>query len=317
MPAADLLRVIKGSPRARRYRMVLSYDGLDFHGWQKQHPPGQDPLRTVEGELEKRLRELCRQRLKLWPSGRTDAGVSAVAQVCSFDAMLPPSWDGNDKNNHALRLADGRILSPPQLAAAFNEVLPPSIRIRTVDAAGPKFSAMQSLWKRYRYSLPTDPDELNSLLQSVRQHSDNRPLMASELEASLDLAAMNEAATMMEGKHDFGAFQGTGGRKNTVRTVHRCAVSLPVAPMSVGGGTTPNGDRGTSLSFVMEGEGFLYKQVRIMSGTLLLVGLQLAKPTRVLEALQSPYCRQLAGPTLPARYLALEHVEYCPVHLAV
>ena len=71
------------------------------------------------------------------------------------------------------------------------------------------------------------------------------------------------------------------------------------------------------ISRIIEGEGFLYRQVRIMSGTLVMVGLRLAGRRQVQQALLSPHCRHLAGPTLPGSFLTLEHVEYNQEDIAV
>ena len=103
--ARRAVAINKRDPSCKRFKMVLSYEGSTFHGWQKQHPPGQAPLRTVEGVLEEHLRPVVAQRVKFFPSGRTDAGVSASGQVAQFDAILP---------DEAL----------PGLADSFNMALP-------------------------------------------------------------------------------------------------------------------------------------------------------------------------------------------------
>ena len=97
------------NPRCRRYWMVLSYEGGGFHGWQKQEL-ADGPLRTVEGVLEERLRPVLAQRVKFWPAGRTDAGVSARGQVAQFDAVLPEST------------------ALTALTGAVNAALPPDVR---------------------------------------------------------------------------------------------------------------------------------------------------------------------------------------------
>ena len=91
--------------------MVLSYEGGGFHGWQKQTNAGVQ-LRTVEKVLEDELRPVLAQSLKFWPSGRTDAGVSASGQVAQFDAVVDPAMRDD--------------LTP--LVAAFNAALPPDVR---------------------------------------------------------------------------------------------------------------------------------------------------------------------------------------------
>ena len=104
------------NPRCRRYWMVLSYEGGGFHGWQKQEL-ADGPLRTVEGVLEERLRPVLAQRVKFWPAGRTDAGVSARGQVAQFDAVLPEST------------------ALTALTGAVNAALPPDVRCLSLALA--------------------------------------------------------------------------------------------------------------------------------------------------------------------------------------
>lgn len=86
--ATDLLPLVdKRSPACKRFRVLLRYDGTQYHGWQQQNPPGKEPLRTVAGVCETAFRTVLEQRVRVHPSGRTDAGVSAERQVCQFDAV--------------------------------------------------------------------------------------------------------------------------------------------------------------------------------------------------------------------------------------
>ena len=106
---------------------------------------------------------------------------------------------------------------------------------------------------------------------------------------------MQAAARLLVGTHDFAAFQAKGGRVTTVRTIFDCHVSQDAATGRV--------------SITCEGDGFLYKMVRIIAGTLLKVSMRLAETSVVTDMIKSCH-RSLAGPPLPARYLTLEHVEY-------
>lgn len=184
--------VDKRSPRCRRCRMLLSYDGRTLHGWQKQHPPGQAPLRTVEGILEECLRPVLGQKLKFFPSGRTDAGVSASGQVVQFDVLLEQD-------------------AIPGLAAKFNEALPPEIRCLNVSPAPKGFEAMACKWKRYTYTI-SPSNATHAVLQAGGCNA-------------LDVAAMLAAGRYLLGTHDFASFQSEGGRKSTIRTLYRCDVA--------------------------------------------------------------------------------------------
>ena len=136
-PPTDLLPVVnKHAKDCRRFKVLLQYDGAGFHGWLPQHPPGKAPLRTVGGTVEVAFRTALQQRVRICPSGRTDAGVSAVGQICQFDAVL------------------GAGESAAGLVPRLNAELPPDVRVRGVEVARPDFAAMGNLWKRYVYTVP-------------------------------------------------------------------------------------------------------------------------------------------------------------------
>ena len=115
---------------------------------------------------------------------------------------------------------------------------------------------------------------------------------------AIDIGRMQRAAGMLVGTHDFAALQAKGGRLTTVRTIFNCTV----LQTECGG-----------VSITCEGDGFLYKMVRIVAGTLLKIGIGMAEPEVVPELLATGD-RTLAGPPLPARFLTLEHVEYHVKH---
>ena len=184
--------VNKRDPMCTRYRMLLAYDGRTFHGWQKQHPPGQAPLRTVEGVLEECLRPVIGQRLKFFPSGRTDAGVSAAGQVAQFDAVLAE-------------------VTLKGLVERFNVALPPEIRCLAVSPAQKGFEAMSCRWKRYIYTI-SPANATHAVLNSGGCRS-------------LNIDAMHAACISLLGTHDFASFQTKGGRTSTTRTLYWCDAS--------------------------------------------------------------------------------------------
>ena len=100
---------------AQMWKIVLAYDGTDFHGWQVQ--PG---LRTVQGELASAIEHVTGERVLPQGSGRTDAGVHALAQVASVALTSP--------------------IPPPNLLRALNRALPPSIRATEADARATRLS---------------------------------------------------------------------------------------------------------------------------------------------------------------------------------
>ena len=114
---------------AQMWKIVLAYDGTDFHGWQVQ--PG---LRTVQGELASAIEHVTGERVLPQGSGRTDAGVHALAQVASVALTSP--------------------IPPPNLLRALNRALPPSIRATEATHAPPGFHARHSaIGKQYEYRM--------------------------------------------------------------------------------------------------------------------------------------------------------------------
>ncbi len=183
------------SPLRRRYRLTIAYDGTDFHGWQKQEPPGSEPLRTVQGELERVISRLLQQPVSLRGASRTDAGVHAVGQSAVFDAA-------------------GRVPAD-RMAHAINSRLPGDIDIRHVEIVPDDFDYVGSVVsKQYCYRI---------------YHSSQRPLglrhMVYHNWLPLDVARMAAGAKQLVGCHDFAGFATAGhGRESTVRTIHDCRV---------------------------------------------------------------------------------------------
>lgn len=158
-------------PGSRRIRITLAYDGTDFHGWQMQ--PG---LPTIQGVLEEIIGEMEGKPVHVAGSGRTDAGVHALAQVAAFTIENPIPVDN--------------------LQRAVNRLLPPAIRILAAaevhSSFHPRFDAIA---KTYRYTLFRAPVCPPFQWRYVQHHP-----------YPLDEAAMIEAARFFEGEHDFTAF---------------------------------------------------------------------------------------------------------------
>ena len=277
-----------------RYRLRLAYNGSGFHGWQKQLPRNGTSHRTVEGELELKLRPLLRQPLR-FIAGHTDAGASAKGQVVHFDASS--SGDSQQLTLHPPGCDQQSAAVPVTLlAAALNEVLPADLRVLEATTAPTGFCAKDALWKRYTYQLPTGA--------ALTQFCSDK-LLETRLEADLpcpDVGIMNDAASFLIGTHDFAGFQSKGGQKTTVRTIFTCAFT--------GSGGGSDGEQGEApLVLTIEADSFLMHMVRIIVGTLLQAGCGL-RPPNVTQQVLFSLCRCDAGPTVPADGLCLEHVEY-------
>ncbi len=173
----------------RRIRITLAYDGTDFHGWQVQ--PG---LPTIQGVLEGIIGEMEGKPVHVAGSGRTDAGVHALAQVAAFTIENP--------------------IPPENLQRAVNRLLPPAIRI--LDAAEthadfhPRFDAVA---KTYRYTLFRAPVCPPFQWRYIHHHP-----------YPLDENVMIDAAKLFQGEHDFTAFAAADDRdaeaKSKVRNIY-------------------------------------------------------------------------------------------------
>lgn len=171
----------------RNIRLIISYDGTDFHGWQRQ-----PNLRTVQGVIEETARRVLRHPLECRGSGRTDAGVHARGQVANIHTESP--------------------IRTENLRSALGDPLPPDVAILDVDEVSPEFDAtMSAIAKLYRYSIHTGTRRPLGKLQTRFVHHLWHPL---------DVSRMQAAAAHMIGEHDFAAMASAGSkRETTVRTV--------------------------------------------------------------------------------------------------
>ena len=216
--------------------------------------------------------------------GRLEAVLSRMAQG-------PAELHGagrTDAGVHALgqvasvRLPDG--CTPAQVMDYLNRYLPEDIAVTAVERAPERFHAR--LWasgKTYRYQL-----RLGGVPDVFRRKYQYR------VEEPLDLAAMKAAAALLTGRHDFRSFCADRRfKKSSVRTLS--AISF---------------DReGPDLSITFQGDGFLYHMVRILTGTLLEVGLG-KRPPEDMPAILAAKDRSAAGFTAPAQGLTLVKVDY-------
>lgn len=177
---------------ARRFKLIVSYDGTAYNGWQVQ--PDQP---SVQQKLEEVLRLLTGQKdLSVHGSGRTDQGVHARGQVAHVDLATR--------------------MGPDSLVRAMNSHLPADIRILKASIAAPDFDARRStVSKEYRYFIWNDPVVLP-----------DKRLYAAHAYRPLDAAAMDAAARRFIGKHDFAAFTANPHREigGTVRTIFAAEV---------------------------------------------------------------------------------------------
>ncbi|MBI5064006.1 MAG: tRNA pseudouridine(38-40) synthase TruA [Desulfatitalea sp.] len=174
----------------RNFKLIIEYDGTDWHGWQRQ-PNG----RTIQEEIESALATMSRQAVTLIGSGRTDAGVHALGQVANFTCET--------------------AIAPLAFQKGLNSLLPPDIVIRECSEVPLAFHARYDVRaKIYRYTIRNSP-----LPAAIGRH------YAWWIRAPLDVAAMVAAAGHLVGEKDFKAFEGTGSpRAHSVRHVTRTEV---------------------------------------------------------------------------------------------
>ncbi|MDP2137967.1 MAG: tRNA pseudouridine(38-40) synthase TruA [Candidatus Didemnitutus sp.] len=246
-------------PEPTRWKCVCAYDGTTFDGWQSQ-ASGQ----AIQDVIERSLKKVLKTAVRVHGSGRTDSGVHALAQVFHFDAVWP---HGAEKLRRALQTG-----------------LPRAIHLKTLRVAPASFHArFQARGKIYHYDLFLgEPDPFTSAY-------------CWALGWELDWAAVEAAARLLRGRHDFKAFSADGGTEmeTTVRDLRRLEVRR----------------RGRRVRLTFEADGFLYKMVRSLTGTLVNVGLGKLTPADVGAMLKSGK-RTVLVRTAPPQGLFLERVHY-------
>lgn len=176
---------------SKRFKIVVSYDGTDYAGWQVQ--PGH---MTVQQRLEEAVATLDGCSVKVHGSGRTDQGVHARGQVAHFDMERPRE--------------------PRALRTSLNALIPRDIRVLSVARVSNEFHARRSaVGKEYRY-LIHNAEVMPPIHRRYRTH----------LRTPLDINAMREAAAWLEGDHDFTSF--TANARRVVDTYVRNLSSLRV-----------------------------------------------------------------------------------------
>lgn len=203
-----------------RLRIDLAYDGGGFFGWAKQ-----PTIRTVQGEIERVLHTITRvpvddpaEPLRLTVAGRTDTGVHASHQVCHLDI-----------GEETLSRCVGHMSVPPTIALKhrLQRMLPADITIHDVTVAPSGFDARFSALERtYVYRVADRASEVDPRLRGFVLH----------LDTDLDVAAMNEAAAMTIGLHDFGSFATPNPGGTTIREVKTAYWRrIPTRPLVVDG----------------------------------------------------------------------------------
>ena len=257
----------------KRIKIIVAYDGSNYCGWQIQ-PNGV----TIEEVLNKTISELCGAEIKVIGASRTDSGVHARGNVAVFDTCAP--------------------IPPKRFLYAINRLLPPDIVVmqsEEVEASWhPRF---QKSRKTYRYHLDVGVAP-NPIKRTTHYY----------VAQTLDLKAMDKAATFLVGKHDFAGFtKEECQEKNTVREIYQAEFLYTVA------GEDFSADALISsydeIIFTIQGNGFLYNMVRMILGLLLEIGKGKYPPEIVGDVLQNP-AKIPAKVTAKAHGLILWEIAY-------
>ncbi|MEW9919553.1 tRNA pseudouridine(38-40) synthase TruA [Marimonas sp. MJW-29] len=247
-----------------RYALKIEYHGGPFVGWQRQVD-----LPSVQGAVEAALAKLEPRAHTIAAAGRTDAGVHALAQVAHCD--MEQEWE------------------PFRLSEALNHHLKPNpVAIlacaRVEDDFHARFSALE---RRYLFRI-----------LSRRAPATHQAGLVWQVKQDLDAEAMQEAARILIGRHDFTTFRSTICQaESPVKTLDR----LDVARVETLGGT--------EFHFDVRARSFLHNQVRSFVGTLERVGASAWSPRDVKTALEARD-RAACGPVCPPEGLYLAHVGY-------
>lgn len=248
------------------YKCTVSYEGTRYNGWQKQG----NTTNTIQEKIEEILSKMLEEPIEIVGSGRTDAGVHALAQVFHFHCK-------SDIFAHS---------SSSEFLTHLNPFLPKDIRITTIEACHQRFHArLNATHKTYQYQIDISPYG-NLFLRNTSHH----------IATPLHIEAMRTAAQHLIGTHDFKSFcSNKRMKKSSIRTIYDITITKD--------------DEGQLLLLTYTGNGFLYNMVRILSGTLIEVGLGLRNPDDIPHILTG--CdRKLAGHTAPAQGLFLVSVSY-------
>lgn len=244
-----------------RIKLTVAYDGTDFRGWARNK--GQ---RTVQSTLKEAVRRISGEEIEIIGASRTDGGAHAKGQVCHFDCTVP--------------------IPPKNWSYALNKVLPPDVRILKSSQVADNFSSRFSAIDRfYRYRILVGrPDPM-------------RERFAYYYGRELNMDLMQQAASILQGDHDFLAF--TEELESSVNNTRRVLYSVQVRQVR------------DEVWVDIVGTAFLRGMMRRMSGAILEVGREYRDVVEVSRLLQPEERLKYQWPVvLPAKGLCLMKIRY-------
>lgn len=247
--------------------LTISYNGKDFVGWQKQ----KNGL-SIQETIENALSLLLDEKVELNGSGRTDAGVHALAQTAHFESS----------SSKLKKFFENRNQTSTKLVLALNANLPQTIKIVDARKVCSSFHARFDVKKKtYLYRLSWNENPFTCGFVGIVREKPS-------------INEMKKAAQFLIGEKDFSSFcSAKTETKDFVRTIYEIKIT----------------SKRDEVNFEICGNGFLYNMVRIIVGTLYEVGIGKRKPEEIVEILNAKN-RTKAGKTAPAEGLYLKEVKY-------
>lgn len=260
----------------RNLKLTIEYDGTSYCGWQIQksrtlHAAGRRS-KSIQEIIENTLQKILQEDIRLIASGRTDAGVHALAQVANFKTSSS--------------------ITTERLQKGLNGLLPDDIVITKIEEAGCDFhSRFAAKSKLYRYIVLNQSYPSALLKDKVYFYP-----------YSLNVKLMRQEARCLLGRHDFKSFCASGSSsRTTTRIIKNISISVKRYTLYA--------IRYTLIMIDIEADGFLYNMVRSIVGTMLEIGRGRFKKGHIKKMLRVKD-RNLSGPTVPARGLFLVRVNY-------
>ncbi|MCM8760274.1 MAG: tRNA pseudouridine(38-40) synthase TruA [Candidatus Omnitrophica bacterium] len=251
--------------KEKNVKLVIAYNGSRFYGWQRQKKE-----ESIQETIEKALKKITGEDIKLVGCGRTDSKVHAISYTANFKTTS--------------------YLTPTQIKKALNANLPYDIYVKSAEFVEPEFHSRYSARKKtYRYLIVCG--ERSPFLKGFAWYIKEKP----------DIKNMRKAAKYFIGKKDFSAFQSAGTSiKDTTRKIYSIVIKEehftidPEVPL---------------ISIEITADGFLYKMARNIIGTLIYVGLGKISVKDIPELIASQDRRRIP-PTAPPQGLYLKNVVY-------
>lgn len=256
----------------RNILLNISYDGTDFCGWQRQDDKnGNEAMRTVQGEVEKALEKLHKQKITLYGSGRTDSGVHALAQAANFESPID-------------------TIPVKNYIRALNNLLPQDVRILDAAEVDSEFNSRFSATSRvYRYFISGDdsvPANMTRYVWNIPKYKPN-------------LQRLNKYTECLKGEIDCASFAASGD--DSVSTCRYIDGARFFMQKDMFGRDL--------LVFEIEANAFLWKMVRTLTGTLVNLD-RYNQPEDSMQKILDAKDRTKAGVTAPPTGLFLYQIKF-------